>query len=117
MIVMNSVSLIVKSNLTRRKVQNLSVGISITIVSLLFSSSIGILSSIQQPFDRVFNNLNASHILLCYDFRGDNTEAMTDWFARQPEVDRVGKATAYYMCNGPLFFKNAKLDVPVQITE
>jgi putative ABC transport system permease protein len=117
MIIMNSVLLIVKSNLTRRKVQNLSVGISIAIVSLLFSSSIGILGSIQEPFDLVFNNLNASHILLCYDYRSDNTRAITDWFARQPEVDRVGKATAYYMCNGPLFFKGAKLDVPIQITE
>ena len=114
---MNSMLLLVKSNLKRRKIQNLTIGISITIVSLLFSSSIGILKSMQEPFDKVFNNLHASHILLLYDFRSDNTNAMSDWFARQPEVERVSKPTPYFMCNGPMFFKEEKIDVLVQITE
>ena len=86
---MKSILLIIKSNLTRRKFQNLTVAISVAIVSLLFSASIGILKTMQEPFDKVFNNLNASHILLLYDFRSDNTNAMSNWFAKQPEVEAV----------------------------
>ncbi len=107
----------IKSNLKRRRVQNITIGISIAIVSLLFSTSVGILKSIQQPFDKVFNDLNASHILLLYDFRSDNTNALSDWFSEQPEVERVSRSTPYFSCNGPLFFKDEKIDVLVQITE
>src|SRR6266511_201955 len=114
---MKSILLMIKSNLKRRRVQNITIGISIAIVSLLFSTSVGILKSIQQPFDKVFNDLNASHILLLYDFRSDNTNALSDWFSEQPEVERVSRSTPYFSCNGPLFFKDEKIDVLVQITE
>ncbi len=114
---MNSILLIIKSNLARRRSQSITAGVSIVTVSLLFSLSIGILTSIQQPFDKVFNNLNASHILLLYDFRNDNGDSMKNWFLKQPEVESVGNPDAYYNCNGPLFVKTGKIDALVQITE
>jgi putative ABC transport system permease protein len=114
---MNSILLVIKSNLKRRKIQNLAIGISMAIAALMFSCSIGILLSMQAPFDQVFNKLNASHLVLNYDFRSENSDSMTTWFARLPEVERVGKPTPYVMCNGPLYFKDEKLDMQVQITE
>jgi putative ABC transport system permease protein len=42
---------------------------------------------------------------------------MTAWFARLPEVERVGKPTPYVMCNGPLLLKNEKQDIQIQLTE
>ena len=39
-------------------------GLSLALAALLFSSGLAILQSIQQPFDKLFHTLNASHIVM-----------------------------------------------------
>ncbi|MBS1597690.1 MAG: FtsX-like permease family protein [Bacteroidetes bacterium] len=112
-----SIFLVVKANFRQRKIQQLLVGISIALSALLFASGIGILESIGQPFDKVFNKLKGSHIFLYFDERTEDYKKISSWFRQQPEVERVSEPSAYIMINGPLIFKGEKIDVMVQLTE
>jgi putative ABC transport system permease protein len=114
---MKSIFLVVKANFKKRKIQQVLIGISIALSALLFASGIGILGSIGQPFDKVFDKLKGSHIFLYFDNRTEDHKKISAWFRQQPEVKRVSEPSAYVMINGPLIFKEQKIDVMVQLTE
>jgi len=114
---MKSIFLVVKANFKKRKTQQLLIGISIALSALLFASGIGILKSIEQPFDKVFNTLKGSHIFLYFDNRTEDDKKIAAWFRKQREVERVSEPSPYIMINGPLIFKEQKIDVMVQLTE
>jgi len=114
---LKSIFLIVKANFKQRKMQQVLIGISIALSALLFASGIGILKGIEQPFDKVFNKLKASHIFLYFDNRTEDCKKISEWFQHQPEVERVSALSPYIMINGPLIFKDQKIDVMVQLTE
>jgi putative ABC transport system permease protein len=114
---MRSIFFVIKSNYKKQKIQHLLIAISLALATLLAGVSGGILKSLHQPFDLIFNKLNASHLLLFFDNRSYDTPFMRDWFIRQPEVSRVGDASPYILHNGPLIHRNQKIDVMVQITE
>ena len=92
-------------------------GLSIALASLLFSSGLAILQSIQEPFDNLFNKLNASHILMLYDVNDHHTSEIKDWFAQQPSTKRVSESSPYFPCNGILPHKGNKIELMVQLTE
>jgi putative ABC transport system permease protein len=92
-------------------------GLSITLASLLFSSGLSLIGSIQDPFDKLFNKLNASHIVMLYDQNMNNSKAFIDWFYKQKETESVTTSSPYYLCNGPLLHKGKKIDLMIQLTE
>jgi ABC-type lipoprotein release transport system permease subunit len=92
-------------------------GLSIALATLLFSTGLMILKSIQEPFDDLFNRLNASHILMLYDVNDHSTKDLERWFARQPETERVSQGSPYFLCTGPLLHKGNKMELMVQLTE
>ena len=114
---MKAALLMIKSNILRRKGQSTLVGISLTLLAMLLSSSIGILVNIGQPFDTICNTLKASHIILLYDSRANNTNAFREWFNKQPEVESVGDASPYFQNEGPIFIKDKKIEAQVELTE
>jgi putative ABC transport system permease protein len=114
---MKAILLIIKSNFRSKKWMTLLTGLSIALAALLFSSGLAILQSIQQPFDNLFNKLNASHIVMLYDASNQNTAEFKDWFAQQPETERVSEGAPYFLCNGPLLHKQNKIEVMMQLTE
>ena len=114
---MKATFLVIKSNFTSKKWMTLLTGLSIALAALLFSSGLAILQSIQEPFDKLFNKLNASHIVMLYDVTNQNTAEFKDWFAHQPETERVSEESPYFLCNGPLLYKRNKIEVMIQLTE
>jgi putative ABC transport system permease protein len=114
---MKSLIIIVKSNFKRRILITLLAGLSISFSTLLFSASLAVLQSIQKPFDKLFDRLNASHIVMLFNIDENPPEKIRAWFASQPETERVTEPTPYYYCNGPVLFKNSKIDIQVQLTE
>jgi putative ABC transport system permease protein len=114
---MKSIILIIKSNFRKKKKMILLSGLFITLAALLFSSGLTILQGVQEPFDKVFNKLNASHIVMLYDAGTNNTGKIKDWFTRQPETGRVSEGSPYFLCNGPLLYKGNKMEVMIQLTE
>ena len=109
--------LIFKGNLKKRKLQFLLTGISIMLATLLLSTSIGIIKSTSAPFDIVFNKLKASHILMYFDQRSDDARKISDWFLKQPEIESVSLPTPLKTFNGPLMYKEKKIDIMIQIAE
>jgi putative ABC transport system permease protein len=114
---MKSIFLVIKSNYKKQKTQHILVGISLALASILSGVAGGILSTMQEPFDMVFNKLHASHFLLFFDNRSYDISSVRTWFAHQPEVSRVGEANPYIMHNGPLIYNEKKIDVMAQVTE
>ncbi len=114
---MKSIFLVAQANLRRRKKQNLMVGLSIFLSVVLMTTAIGILGGIQKPFDVMFDRLHASHILLFYDYRQEDSEKITEWFSKQPEVDHVSEPRNYFLITEPLTFKNEKINMMIYLTE
>ena len=92
-------------------------GLFISLAALLFSSGLTILQGVQEPFDKVFNKLNASHIVMLYDAGTNNDGKIKDWFTRQPETGRVSEGSPFFLCNGPLLYKGNKMEGMIQLTE
>jgi len=114
---MKSIFLVVKANFRQRKAQQALVGISIALSTLLFATGMGMLKSIEQPFDKVFNKLKASHIFLYFDYRTEDYEKIATWFKQQPEVERVSGLSPYITISDPIIFQGKKIDMMIQLTE
>jgi len=114
---MKAILLIVKANFRSKKWMTLLTGLSIALASLLFSSGLSILQSIQKPFDQLFNRLNASHIVMLYDVNDQDPAELRQWFAHQPATERVSEGSPYFLCNGLLLRKGVKVELMVQLTE
>src|SRR5271169_5483414 len=108
---MKAIFLVIKSNFRSKQLMILLTGLSIALAALLFSSGLAILKSIQEHFDKLFNKLNASHIVMLYDVNEHNTRELKDLFARQPETERVSDASPYFLCTGPLLHKGNKIEL------
>jgi putative ABC transport system permease protein len=105
------------SFLKRRKTQSLLVGLCIALSGLLFASTLTLLREMSQPFDRMYEQLQASHLLLQYDSREVNSERIGKWFSTQVEVASVSRPVPFVFLESPLIFEDAELDLSVQLTE
>ncbi|MCB0847505.1 MAG: FtsX-like permease family protein, partial [Bacteroidetes bacterium] len=112
-----SIFIIAWSYLKRRKWQSLLVGICIALSALLFSTTLGLLQGMNRPFDMMYDQLKASHLLLMYDYREADTEQIQNWFKTQPEVVAVGNAMPFVSLESPIIYKNQELDLNVNLTE
>lgn len=114
---MKSIILVAISNIRKRKRQNLLVGLSIFLSVLMLTTAVGILGGIHKPFDVMFDRLKASHILLYYDIRQNDSEEIKNWFQKQAEFEFIGNPQNFYTVSEPLIFHNEKIDIMVRITE
>ena len=109
--------LILKGNYKNRKLQFLIIASSLMLGIILLSVSLGILKCIKEPFDIVFNKLNASHLLLYYNDQTGDYMKIRDWFSKQNEVETVAEPTPYVSFNGPFIHNGRKIEKMVHIAE
>lgn len=83
---MKSVLLITWANIKRRKLQTFLVGVCIALAALLFSTLIGIGLGMERPFERLYTNLKASHIVMQFDINVHDPDEIISWFDDQEEV-------------------------------
>ncbi|MCK5367745.1 MAG: ABC transporter permease, partial [Cyclobacteriaceae bacterium] len=114
---MKSILLISIANIKRRKLQSFLIGSCIALSTLLFSTTLGIMNGIREPFDIMFDQLKASHILLYFDHHQQDTERITQWFSEQFEVESVAQSVPYFTLDEPIIFKGEEIDLNVQLTE
>ncbi len=88
---MKSVLLITWANIKRRKIQTILVVVCIALAALLFSTLIGVGLGMSQPFENLYAQLNASHILMSFDINEHDPKKITAWFEKQPEVIGITK--------------------------
>lgn len=88
---MKSVLLITWANIKRRKIQTFLVGICIALAALLFSTLIGIGLGMERPFENLFANLKASHIVMQFDINVHEPDEIKNWFEQQEEVISVSE--------------------------
>ena len=69
--------------------QTVLVTICIALTAMLFATLIGVYQGMAEPFDRLQNSLNASHIVMGFDQNIHDPQEITNWFAEQPEVAKV----------------------------
>ena len=87
---MKSILLITQANIKRRKVQTFLVAMCIALAALMFSTLLGIGLGMKQPFENLYNRLNASHIWMNFNIKEHDPKKITAWFEKQPEVESVG---------------------------
>ena len=114
---MKSILLVIRSNFRTGKAMTLLCGVTIFLSVILSNAGILLLQVTQHPFDRLFDELKASHINLLIDVNQDNPQTIGYWFQKQPEVERIGKDMPYFLSNGPLIYKQKKFDNMIQLTE
>ncbi len=88
---MKSVLLITWANIKRRKIQTILVAVCIALSALLFSTVIGIGLGMQRPFENLYQNLKASHIVMQFDLNVHDPKEISQWFNQQDEVATVAK--------------------------
>lgn len=86
---MKSVLLITWANIKRRKIQTVLVVVCIALAAMMFSTLIGVGLGMSQPFENLYAQLNASHILMRFDINEHDPKKITAWFEQQPEVTGV----------------------------
>ncbi len=114
---MKSILLISIANIKRRKMQSFLIGSCIALSALLFSTTLGVMSGIREPFDILFNQLKASHILLYFDQQQQDAEDISNWFQEQSEVESVSQSVPFFTLDQPIIYKDEEIDLNVQLTE
>ena len=87
---MKSILLITWANIKRRKLQTFLVTMCIALAALMFSTLMGIGLGMNQPFENLYNRLNASHIWMSFDINEHDPKKIAAWFEEQSEVESVG---------------------------
>lgn len=113
---MSSIQIITWANIRKNKNQNLTIVVSLTLASLLFTTTLLLLQSIQRPFDLLYEQTNASHILLFFDRLQEDEAAMKTWFEQQEEVVSMTPPTPVFTTN-KLLFQGKEINKSVQLVE
>ena len=92
---MKSVLMMSGANIRKRKVQSILVLITIVMTSLLLATAIGILDSINDPFQTMFEQQKGSHLTLQVSSRHHDLDQIVHWWQQQQAVDSV-QLTPYY---------------------
>ena len=114
---MKSIWIIASANIKQKKTQTILTIISLSIATLLFATTMGLLKGMNRPFDILFDQLNASHILMYFDHRFQDATAIQKWLKAQEEVERVGPLAAIHTITDPIIFKEKKIDLLLQLVE
>ncbi len=113
----NSILLILKSHLVNRKKQSIVTGLSIATCTLILCVGIAIVLGMQSPYDRMFDQQQASHILLHFDKKMDDPTAISRWFANQEAVAKVSDFSAHHTFPKKCIHKGKEMEVLLILTE
>lgn len=97
--------------------QIMLLGLCLALSTLLISSSVGLLVNMGRPFDLMFDQLNASHLLLIYDYREHDTKEIQQWLGEQAEVQSVAVPLPVVSPGSAVIFQNKELELDLQLTE
>ncbi|MFT4565520.1 MAG: putative ABC transport system permease protein [Saprospiraceae bacterium] len=114
---MKGILLITWANIKRRKVQTFLVAICIALAALMFSTLIGIGLGMERPFENLFANLKASHIVMEFDVDIHNPQEVKSWFEAQDEVEHVSIPRIQKYIRNNLIFKGEEFANSVQLRE
>ncbi len=103
-------------NIRRRPVQNLLVGSSLMVAAILFSPAVAMIAGIQKPFDTMFDRLNASHLLLQFDYRDVDSHRLQNWLSQQDEVVSILNPAPTFATT-QLRFQEEQIDKTVLLVE
>lgn len=92
---MTGIRKMIFANLKKKKIQNILIGIIIMASALIFSTSLSLLSSINKPYERMFNDAKGSHINMYFDSNIHNGKDAAEWFRSQEGVESVSLASQY----------------------
>lgn len=90
---MNSILLVARTNLRRRRGQNLLIGSILTLSALLFFTGIGLLREIDRPLSLMFERQRGAHFTMVFDARIHAPDSVLAWWKARPEVTMVSEAT------------------------
>jgi|GEM_PF-1456079 len=114
---MKSILLITWANIKRRKIQTFLVAICIALAALMFSTLIGIGLGMERPFENLFANLKASHIVMQFDANVHQPQEIKQWFEQQEEVESVSVPRLQRGLRKKLIFKGEELSNFAQLRE
>ena len=112
---MKSILLFVLANIRKRKLQNLLIGIILFLSSVMLSTSISLISGINSPFDKMYEQLKTSHFLLYLDTDVYNPEALAQWWKNQSEVLAVETYNSFSLSG--FYYEETMIEIPSYITE
>jgi putative ABC transport system permease protein len=90
------------TNLKRKKLQSLLIGIIIMVSALIFTTSLGILGGINSPFEKMHKKQNASHLALIFDKNMHNPDEIAAWWKSQSEVSSISSVMQLAMIENPI---------------
>ncbi len=113
---MKGIILLALSNISRKKGQTFLIGLAIVITSLLFSSAVGLLVSVNSPVEEMFKNQKGSHILFNVDHSLYDYDAIYEWWNSREEVELI---QSYDVAPHSLeiWIKNRETDTNVRLFE
>jgi len=114
---MKSILLITWANIKRRKIQTFLVAMCIALAALMFSTLMGIGLGMNQPFENLYNRLNASHIWMSFDIKEHDPKKITAWFENQPEVESVSQPNLIRTNGKKPIFKGKEISNHAQFRE
>ena len=112
---MKSILLFVLANIRKRKLQNLLIGIILFLSSVMLSTSISLISGINSPFDKMYEQLKTSHFLLYLDTDVYNPEALAQWWRDQSEVEAVETYNSFNISG--FYYEETMIEIASYITE
>lgn len=86
---MRHVLLLAWTNIKKRLLQSILIGLTILLAATLLASSLGVLASLQNPFLRMFEQQQGSHVLLQLSSDLHDPDQIAGWWQERPEVAGV----------------------------
>jgi len=112
-----SIFLIIKSQLINRKKQSILTALSITTCTLVLCLGLAIVLEMQGPYDQMFEQQRASHLLLHFDRQTDSPSEIISWLSNQEQVSSHTNFTAHHTFGKKCTHKGREMDVLLTLTE
>ncbi|MCX8132193.1 MAG: ABC transporter permease [Clostridia bacterium] len=113
---MRSIMLMVLANIKKKKVQSILILITIMVSSLLFSTAIGLMSSMNKPYEAMCSKLNSSQDLLRFGSSMHDEKKVMEWWRKQEGVTTT-ELLPFYDMQDKMVFKGKKVSNSTQVTE
>jgi putative ABC transport system permease protein len=106
-VILKSILSIALSNILKKKAQSIMLFIIITVSAVSFGSSIGVLASINSPFEKTFNDLKGPHDTFILDSKLYNSTEIRDWWKKNKSVEAVSDLIPCVVASSP--YLNGKM--------
>lgn len=113
---MKSILGIALSNIVKKKAQSIMLFIILTVSAVSFGSSIGVLASINSPFEKTFDDLKGPHDTFMLDSKLYNSTDIRDWWTKNKGVETVSDLIPC-VTSGTPYHNGKMLDVSFFLSE